>query len=238
MNNPAIQKQQDYYTQTAQSYDSGCCFDPDDEHYIALASLVGQLSHFEVSTLLDVGCGTGRAIQYLADHCPDLNVIGLEPVQALREEGIKKGIPAAALIDGDATKLAFPDGAFDAVTMLGVLHHIPNPELAIQEALRVARKLVFISDHNIYGMGSWQTKLFKQSFRNLGLRRLLAYVMTSGKGYHDTTWDGIFYPFSIVDHIPLIQRQVSKLYLASTKTPAINLYRDASHISVLGVKNR
>lgn len=40
-----IDKQREYYQQTAQSYDSMFTFDPNDEHFIASAILSGLLDH-------------------------------------------------------------------------------------------------------------------------------------------------------------------------------------------------
>jgi len=45
----------------------------------------------------------------------------------------------------DATKLSFNDNAFDVVTALEVLEHIPNAKLAFKEIIRVAKSQVIIS---------------------------------------------------------------------------------------------
>ena len=231
-----VNKQREYYQQTAHSYDSMFTVDPNDEHFIASAILSGLLEHYKTRTLLDVGCGTGRSLQYLSARNPDISFTGVEPVQELRAVAEQKNMTAVNLFQGDACSLDFADNQFDCVTMFGVLHHIPTPERAIREALRVAKKIVFISDHNVYGMGSWVTKGGKQLFRDLGLRRILNLLLTKGKGYHDTTWDGIFYPFSLVDYTDLLSENMSNFYTFSTKTPAVNLYREASHIAMLSVK--
>lgn len=231
-----IDRQRKYYARTAGSYDSTCCFDENDEHFMALSLLTGILDHFKIKSVLDVGCGTGRAISYLQPKFKDVTFKGIEPVKELREEAIGKGLDPDCILEGDATNLAYSDGQFDCVTMFGVLHHIPNPQVAIKEAMRVSKRIVFLSDHNVYGMGSTFSKLAKQTFRDLGLRKLLNVLLTKGKGYHDTSWDGIFYPFSLIDHIPLVQRNVDTLHVYPTKTFAINIYRDASHLALLGIK--
>jgi hypothetical protein len=101
---------------------------------------------------------------------------------------------------------------------------------------RVARKAIFISDHNVYGMGSLLTKAIKQGFRDFGLRKMLNLILTRGKGYHDTNWDGVFYPFSLLDHMELIKNGMKQTFTISTKGPAINLYREASHVAVFAIK--
>ena len=47
-------------------------------------------------------------------------------------------LPGVAL-QGDATSLEFPDGAFDVVYSFGVLHHIPQAERAVAEIHRVLK---------------------------------------------------------------------------------------------------
>ena len=232
-----VDAQRQYYRETAGSYDEACVADPNDEHFIASALLSGIFRHYPVRTVLDVGCGTGRAIGYLEKRHPQMEFSGIEPVKELRDVAVKKGLRPEQLADGDACKLDYADNSVDCVMMFGVLHHIPDPEPAVREAVRVARKLVFISDHNVYGMGSGLTKRVKQTLRDLHLRWLLKLILTGGKGYHSTNWDGIFYPFSLVDYFPLIERSVSSTYTFSTKTSAVNLYREASHLAILGVKD-
>lgn len=232
-----VEKQRRYYEATAASYDESCAYDPNDEHFIAAALLSGLLTHFGVSSLLDVGCGTGRALHYLNRRHADIRLQGIEPVAALREVAVSKGLRRDQVAAGDACALDFADGAIDCVTLFGVLHHLRTPDAAIREAARVARRIFFISDHNIYGMGSRLTRGGKQLFRDFGLKRLLPLLMTRGKGYHDTDWDGIFYPFSLIDHYDLIRTLAPTVYVFPTKTPAVNLYRSASHVAILAVKD-
>ena len=228
-------KGREFYARTAGLYDAACSFDFNDEHFIGVAALSGLMQHYGIRSLLDVGCGTGRAILYIKDRHPDLVLHGVEPVAALRELAIQKGLLPSEISEGDACKLAFPDSSFDCVSAFGVLHHIPNPAHAIREMKRVAKRAIFISDHNLYGMGSLTTKTIKQMFRDFGLKGVLKIILTRGKGYHDTNWDGIFYPFSIVDYFDAIKFEQGQTFTFSTKGCAVNLYREASHIGVFTI---
>lgn len=230
-----IEKQRVYYAQIADSYNSAFAFDPEDEHFIACALLTGLLEHYKITSLLDVGCGTGRAINYLSQSRPSLRILGVEPVAEMREAGVKAGLSAEMILPGDATALPFPDDSFDCCSAFGVLHHVPRPERAIREMFRVSRRAVFISDHNIYGMGSPLTRGLKQAFRDLHARWLLRILLTGGKGYHDTEWDGVFYPFSLVDHLNLISSLARKTYILPTRNPGLNIYRQTSHFAILAL---
>lgn len=236
MQHEQIRKQRDYYNKTAGNYDATCAFDPDDEHFIGAATLSGLINHFGIRSVLDVGCGTGRAMLYLKQRHPDLELHGVEPVEALRLRAYEKGLAPSQVTEGDACQLKFADSSFDCVTAFGVLHHIPDPNKAIQEMKRVSRSAIFISDHNVYGMGSRTTKAIKQLFRDLRLKAVLRLMLTAGKGYHDTSWDGIFYPFSIADHLEEIKFRPGKSFTFSTKSGTLNLYRESSHIGVFSVR--
>ena len=231
-----LDRQRQFYKQAAKDYDKTWAGHDQDEHYVALAILCGFLDHFHIRTMLDVGSGTGRALLYVRERHPDVALTGLEPVPELREMAVQKGLEADQLLDGDACALPFADGQFECVSLFAVLHHISRPELAIREALRVSSRLVFISDHNLYGMKPAWRRFLKQCARDMGLRRLLPFLLTRGKGYRDTTFDGIFFPFSLIDHVPLIEANVARAYTFSTKGASLNLYRTASHFAVLGVK--
>lgn len=234
MNDP-LEQQRRYYAQVAAAYDSAFAFDPDDEHFVACALFSGLARHYSLESVLDVGCGTGRAITYFSKSLPSLRVIGVEPVPEMRNAAVASGLSPDLILPGDATCLPFADGAFDCATAFGVLHHIPEPQYAIREMFRVARRAVFISDHNIYGMGSALTRGMKQVFRDCRARWLLRLLLTRGKGFHDTTWDGVFYPFSLVDHLELIRSLSSKVHILPTRRSALNVYRQTSHFAVLAI---
>jgi ubiquinone/menaquinone biosynthesis C-methylase UbiE len=230
-----VEKQRSYYAKMAAVYNDAFAFDPEDEHFIACSILTGLASHYQLHTLLDVGCGTGRAINYLSESSASLEILGVEPVKEMRDAAVGSGIPADRILDGDITALSFADAHFDCCTAFGVLHHVPNPDRAIREMFRVSRKAVFISDHNVYGMGSPTTRMMKQLFRDLHARWLLRLLLTGGKGYHDTDWDGVFYPFSLIDQLDLIRSLARKIYLFPTRKQGLNLYRQASHLAVLAL---
>ena len=229
-------KQRRYYATIASSYDNTFAFDSEDEHFIACAILTGLIQHYNFDSLLDVGCGTGRAIKYLKKSSPALRTQGVEPVLEMRNAAYASGIPHDQIVAGDAMALPFSDSHFDCCTSFGVLHHVLSPERSIAEMFRVAKRAVFISDHNIYGMGSPLTRGLKQVFRDLRLRWLLSRLMTGGKGFHDTDWDGVFYPFSLLDHLQLIRSMASKIYLFPTRNAGVNIYRQTSHLALLALK--
>jgi len=87
-------------------------------------------------------------------------------------------------------RLAFADGSFDLVCEFGVLHHIPRPELAISEMLRVAKKAIFISDSNNFGQGGKFSRFLKQAINALGLWPATNMIKTKGRGFTLSAGDG------------------------------------------------
>jgi SAM-dependent methyltransferase len=76
--------------------------------------------------VLELGPGPGLTTEVLAAVTPELTAIELDPrlARAARDQ-----VPAARLVQGDATAMPFPDATFSAVVCLTMLHHLPRPEL-------------------------------------------------------------------------------------------------------------
>src|SRR6478736_3562527 len=98
--------------------------------------------------LLDLGCGFGRhafegfrrGARVIA--C-DMATEELRQVRGLFEAMVEAGEAApdgfGACVNGDATRLPFPDGTFDRIIASEVMEHIPDDLGAIDELVRVLR---------------------------------------------------------------------------------------------------
>ena len=93
---------------------------------------------------LDVGCGEGFAATAVARGLPRLRWFGVDTETAALAEAARRH-PWAGLGRGDATALPFADGSFDVVLCLEVLEHLEQPERALAELSRVARRGVIVS---------------------------------------------------------------------------------------------
>jgi ubiquinone/menaquinone biosynthesis C-methylase UbiE len=230
------EKQSDYYQSTAQHYDA-MHLSKKDEHYFALSYMVGLLDFFEIKSILDIGSGTGRALTFIKEKRPDIKIVGVEPVSALREIGHKKGIKEQELISGDALALDFENNSFDLVCEFGVLHHIKENDRVVAEMLRVADKCIFISDNNIYGDGKASRRYIKQFLRYLNLYKIAYFLQTKGKMYTESEADGIAYHYSVFDSYKKIEESCSSVHILNTNiwTPFNkSLFRTASHIALIG----
>ena len=88
---------------------------------------------------LDSGTGSGALAFALAPYVRE--VVGVDIVPELLEQAQKRAerFPNVTFVEGDATKLPFDYGSFDLTGTLRTLHHIPRPELAMAELVRVTR---------------------------------------------------------------------------------------------------
>ena len=231
----AIDIQRNYYAETASQYDI-LHGRKDDEHGLALTFMTAAAEYLNALSVLDVGCGTGRALMKIGDTHPHISAIGIEPSPELRGIGYSKGIPKSQLIDGDAMNLEFEDGSFDLVCEFAVLHHVPTPARAISEMLRVARKAIFISDSNNFGSGSKLSRLLKQTIHDAGLWRFASLLKTGGKGYTISEGDGLAYSYSVFDDYKQIARACQSVHMLNTSGAQPNLYRTSSQVALLGIK--
>jgi len=206
------QRQRDYYTETAQNYEE-MHVQPGDEHFIALEYAAALLSVVRAKSALDVGSGTGRAVRFLRERCPELRVEGVEPVGGLREQAQVLG---TVLHDASGEDLPFDDDNFDVVMSFGMLHHVPDPEPVITEMTRVARSGIMISDANRFGQGSVAHGTLKLAIYHAGLWPAFERLRTRGRGYLESPGDGIFYSYSIFDSMPQLQAWADRVFVIPT----------------------
>jgi ubiquinone/menaquinone biosynthesis C-methylase UbiE len=103
------------------------------------ATLDGLDPHPE-SRVLDLATGTGELARRLLERPCDLVIVGLDLSRAMLSRGQDKpGLCAWEPVQGDATRLPFGDGAFDAVLCANAFHHLSRPAEALAEIRRVLR---------------------------------------------------------------------------------------------------
>jgi SAM-dependent methyltransferase len=94
--------------------------------------------------LLDVGCGDGSIDSLMMERRPDLSIEGIDVLVRPQTR-----IPVRAF---DGKHLPYPDGSFDAVSFVDVLHHADDARALLREAARVSRGCVLIKDHLLEGL--------------------------------------------------------------------------------------
>ena len=103
--------------------------------------------------VLDVGCGDGELLQWLAEH-KGVDASGVEIVGSRVQRAIARGV---SVYQGDIDQgLAdYPDSAFDYVILSQTLQETLRPRLVLREMLRVGREAI-VSFPNF---GHWSARL-------------------------------------------------------------------------------
>ncbi len=87
----------------------------------------------------DLGAGTGQLAHTLAPHVA--RVIAVDDSPAMLDAAAKRleGVGNVELRHGRLEDLPIEDGSLDAVTLVLVLHHLPEPEKVLAEAARALK---------------------------------------------------------------------------------------------------
>lgn len=94
----------------------------------------------ENSSVLDVGCGTGR-FPLSVSSLKNALICALEPSINMLKKAVAKDESRKILwVQGDGQKLPFRGDFFDCVYMTLVIHHIEDKELALQEIYRTLKE--------------------------------------------------------------------------------------------------
>lgn len=128
---------------------------------------------------LDLGCGNGGL-------CLSLRTLGhdVTPVDVQNHSFFEEVAPVIY----DGAHLPFEDGSFDTVLLITVLHHTPDPDAVLREAMRVSRKRIIVMEDVFQNAVQKHLTFFTDSLVNLEFyghphtnRRHEEWVHTFGK---------------------------------------------------------
>lgn len=106
--------------------------------------IIGKIGELAPETFLDAGCGEGFVSEHLLRSAPGLSIVGFDwnpdSVAMAAERN-----PAGEYLVADITALPFEDNQYDVAGCFEVLEHLYEPEKALGELLRVARRAVVLS---------------------------------------------------------------------------------------------
>ena len=196
-----------YYAGTATSYNTWHC-DPENNssHNYAVRETTALISKVGAKSLLDVCCGTGRAVRAALDA--GLDARGIDISRELLDVGIRElKIPAERMDQGDATSLPYADHSFDVACVFGAHHHCARPRAAVAELLRVARLGVVISDDANHLSGGVKAVLQRLGVFNAVYRMIFRRQPRTRRKQYVSDTDGPTFVFSIEEVIPLVRER-------------------------------
>jgi ubiquinone/menaquinone biosynthesis C-methylase UbiE len=105
--------------------------------------------------VLEIGVGLGTDFVRFARAGAQVTGVDLTPrsIELVQRRLELEGLDGEVLV-ADGERLPFPDGSFDHVYSWGVLHHTPDTEQAVREAMRVTRPGGTLCVM-LYGRRSW-----------------------------------------------------------------------------------
>ncbi|MBR2212270.1 MAG: class I SAM-dependent methyltransferase [Fibrobacter sp.] len=149
---------------------------------------------------LDVGCGSGALTIAVSKRNPQGTVTGIDRWGAeyasfskrLCEDNAKaEGVAGRTrFARGDAQKLDFPDGIFDAVTSNYVYHNIPSRDrqAILLETLRVLKKGGTFAIHDIFSKDKYgDMQSFVKKLKDLGYEH--AELIPTDNGRFMSPWE-------------------------------------------------
>jgi ubiquinone/menaquinone biosynthesis C-methylase UbiE len=145
-----------------------------------VTKILNMLKGFNFSSLLDIGSGRGVFLWPLINQFPSkkITTIDLKQDQVNDIQYVAKGgFKNLSAYKMDACGLEFADNSFDIITALEVIEHIEQPEKALKELFRVAKKYVILSvpskeDNNKEHLHFFTKETIKQKLLNCNFSRV------------------------------------------------------------------
>ncbi|MFI5890138.1 methyltransferase domain-containing protein [Actinoplanes sp. NPDC051513] len=149
-----------------------------------------QLSLKPGATVVDAGCGAGRAVAELAERGARASGVDLDPVMV---RAARERFPAIDVREADVLSLPLADGEAEGYRADKVYHVLPSPAEALAEARRVLTpggRIVLVGQ-------DWDTMVIDSSFPEVTRRIVHARADTIthpriARGYRNLLLDGGF----------------------------------------------
>jgi len=114
----------------------------------------------EAQSILEIGCGTGHFTRWFTEKVR--LVIGLDRAPTMLAE-FRKTSTEVPIVLGDGHCLPIADGSVDLSVFVVTLEFLEDPQVALAEAMRVARRGVLLITLNPWSLGGLSRKIGTQS---------------------------------------------------------------------------
>jgi ubiquinone/menaquinone biosynthesis C-methylase UbiE len=149
MMDPSLDRKTDYESENYRRYAEARNLLPETAK-VWMDRVVAYVNVSKRIKVVDVGSGTGRFTQLLADTL-EAEVVGIEPSdQMLMAAVAANTIPKVQYLKGSAETLPLPDKSFDLAWLSMVIHHVVDRSLCARELARVLRPEAVVLIRNTF----------------------------------------------------------------------------------------
>lgn len=147
MSNGKQEKTVAYFSRWAKTYDDG----PLRRWFTTVhREVIRAVDPKPADSILDVACGTGKALRAMAALAPSGRLAGVDLSENMVQQArqLASDVPNLEFHVAGADCLPFEDETFDHVTTMNAFHHFPDQLKALREMVRVLKKggRVYIAD--------------------------------------------------------------------------------------------
>jgi methionine biosynthesis protein MetW len=133
------------------------------------------------SRVLDVGCGEGELLAWLAAH-KQVDGRGIELAQARVHQAIARGI-SVIQGDGEADLADYPSGAYDYAILSMTLQAMKDPRRVVAELTRVGKQAII----SVPNFGHWKNRLYFSLMGRMPVTSTLSYEWYDTPNIHFCT---------------------------------------------------
>ncbi len=101
----------------------------------------------DIVDILDAGCGEGFISDMIERNVENVRITGLE-IETTALDIAKRMNKNVNYLQGDICRMPFEDNRFDIVICTEVMEHLKEPDTALQELARVAKKTILLTVPN------------------------------------------------------------------------------------------
>lgn len=106
----------------------------------------------EITTILDVGCGSGFITNVIAYNFPHIKIVAIDFSDTIKHgKKISKELGLKNITWKQINFFDFESEQFDLVLSNGSIHHMPQFELAVEKAKSLSSKYLLVGLYNKYG---------------------------------------------------------------------------------------
>lgn len=134
------------------------------EDYLIYERYLDFLIENEITTILDIGCGSGYITNIIAYHLPHIKIVAIDFSDTINHgKKIGQELKLTNIEWRQENFLEFKSNkTFDVVLANGSLHHMPDFDKAVKKAKSLTHKFLMVGLYNKYG--KWMQRTIRPKF--------------------------------------------------------------------------